>query len=913
VTGTAEQFDGPGVFDARYCSFVTGTRSGATATGELPLQWPLVGRHDQLDLFAATLADPRAHGFVIHGAAGVGKTRLADQCLAQALHAGRNVARATATEGSRSVPLGVLAHLLPREIADERCDLVAVMSEVRPVLLAQESNGPMVLFVDDLHLIDVTSATLLGQLVDAGLVFLVGTVRADEPVAADLAALWHRARVRRIDLDDLDRASIDTLLHLVLRGPVEASTITEISSASQCNVLFVRELVLGAIAGGNLLNQRGVWRLVGPLVTTIRLRELIAARLSAVTEPATKTLERLAVWDSIGLTALEELVGAEPLEELDRSGVLTMSPDQRRQHVTMAHPLYGEIIRDGMPALTRRRLLLERADRIDAYGARRREDPIRVATARLEASGSADPELLVRAARLARYGHDLHQVELLSRAALVHGMTPEVGLLLGEALHEVGTYVEADEVLTAAEQTAADDELLVHIVELRSRNLMWGMWRADEAVAVNRAALDRVSDASAVEELTLNEAMLLTYSGRPVEALETLARITEPTSQRTKALRSISEVPALIVTGRSETAVRHSIEAFAEQMQLPDQIAIPGPGVHIINQIWALAECGRLDEATALAAAAYDATPASAPPDGLMWLAHSQGRCALLSGRIETARRWLGEALARCEAHEIVGPSRLVLSALAAAHATAGDAAAAGAAVDELDRVPPFAFVRAEQELGRGWALVAAGDLVGARQVWRDAADDARRTGHAGTEAWLLHEIARVGEPSSVAARLSELTTICESNLINAYAAHAAAHAGGNSQQLLAAAEQFEAMGASLLAAEAYSEAAQALQNEGERRASVAAKVRASTLADRCEGATTPGLGGPVMVVPLTPRERDIATLAARGQSSKDIADRLFLSVRTVNNHLQSVYSKLGISGRRQLSSALADEDPIGQ
>ena len=53
------------------------------------------------------------------------------------------------------------------------------------------------------------------------------------------------------------------------------------------------------------------------------------------------------------------------------------------------------------------------------------------------------------------------------------------------------------------------------------------------------------------------------------------------------------------------------------------------------------------------------------------------------------------------------------------------------------------------------------------------------------------------------------------------------------------------------------------------------------------------------MVAPLTPRERDIATLAAQGVSSKDIADRLFLSVRTVNNHLQNVYSKLGVGSRR--------------
>ena len=56
-------------------------------------------------------------------------------------------------------------------------------------------------------------------------------------------------------------------------------------------------------------------------------------------------------------------------------------------------------------------------------------------------------------------------------------------------------------------------------------------------------------------------------------------------------------------------------------------------------------------------------------------------------------------------------------------------------------------------------------------------------------------------------------------------------------------------------------------------------------------------------------RERDIATLAARGEPSKAIAERLFLSVRTVNNHLQNVYSKLGVGSRRELAAALADLD----
>jgi DNA-binding CsgD family transcriptional regulator len=56
----------------------------------------------------------------------------------------------------------------------------------------------------------------------------------------------------------------------------------------------------------------------------------------------------------------------------------------------------------------------------------------------------------------------------------------------------------------------------------------------------------------------------------------------------------------------------------------------------------------------------------------------------------------------------------------------------------------------------------------------------------------------------------------------------------------------------------------------------------------------------------LTPREREIARLAASGLTSPQIAHRLVLSVRTVNNHLQHAYAKLGISGRDELLDTLA-------
>jgi DNA-binding CsgD family transcriptional regulator len=57
--------------------------------------------------------------------------------------------------------------------------------------------------------------------------------------------------------------------------------------------------------------------------------------------------------------------------------------------------------------------------------------------------------------------------------------------------------------------------------------------------------------------------------------------------------------------------------------------------------------------------------------------------------------------------------------------------------------------------------------------------------------------------------------------------------------------------------------------------------------------------------VDLTPREREFALLAAAGSSSRMIAERLVISVRTVDNHLQNVYRKLGVTRRNELPRVL--------
>jgi len=71
----------------------------------------------------------------------------------------------------------------------------------------------------------------------------------------------------------------------------------------------------------------------------------------------------------------------------------------------------------------------------------------------------------------------------------------------------------------------------------------------------------------------------------------------------------------------------------------------------------------------------------------------------------------------------------------------------------------------------------------------------------------------------------------------------------------------------------------------------------------RCDSLRTPALR---LVQPaLTTRERQVAELAADGAKSREIADQLFLSPRTVENHLQRVYAKLGVNGRVELAPAL--------
>jgi DNA-binding NarL/FixJ family response regulator len=59
--------------------------------------------------------------------------------------------------------------------------------------------------------------------------------------------------------------------------------------------------------------------------------------------------------------------------------------------------------------------------------------------------------------------------------------------------------------------------------------------------------------------------------------------------------------------------------------------------------------------------------------------------------------------------------------------------------------------------------------------------------------------------------------------------------------------------------------------------------------------------------LPLTEREREIVTLAARGLSNRAIAEQLVVSVRTVEGHLYNASGKLGVANRSELGEIFSE------
>ncbi len=869
------------------------------------MRWPLIGRDRELGAAGEALADAAAGGVVVSGAAGVGKTRLAAEVARVAATRGCAVEWVRATRSAASIPLGAFAALLPATAAPAAgADLLA---RAREALAERAVGRRLVLCVDDGHLLDDASAALVHQLVAAGEAFAVVTVRRDERVPDALRALWKDDLCEFAELAELSRAEVERLLGAALGGPVDGRSRRALWELTRGNALFLREVVRYGVDRGELAEDGGVWRWRGEPAVGTRLAELVGARVDDLGPGERAALEIVAVGAPVEAGLLEAGEAA-ALEALERQELIEWRVDGRRRLADVAHPLHGEVVRAGL-ARTRLEAILRRlADAVEARGARRRTDVPRVAVWRLDSGPPADPALFERAAGQALAALDIPLAERFARAALDAGAGFGARLALGRALAGAGRADEAEAVLGELEARVSTDGERAAVAVARARNVFWALGRAADAEAMLLRAERAVADRGLREGLAGQRIRMVAARGRPHEALAAASALLgdASVSEPARLHAAVATAEALLALGRTDEAI--AVSETWEPVARGHREALPlVAGMLRAERGYALRFAGRLAEATEVAERAYEDALALRSAQTTAVEAAALGYVWLSRGRVRTALRFLGESAALLRDADAVGMLSWALAGVGQAAAQAGDAAQARRAVEEMEPLP-LGHQGFEPELGlaRAWSAAAAGELTRAREFATDTVDLARSRGHEAYTARALHELCRLGAPSAAAAGLARLAGRLDGPFAPVAAAHAEALAAGDGAALLDAADRFAGMGALLLAAEAAGAAAAAHHDAGRADSARAAAARAGAWLRACEGARPPTLAGAPVAAELTPREREVALLAAAGLSSREIADRLVVSVRTVDNHLQRAYLKLGVSRRQDLPRVLA-------
>jgi DNA-binding CsgD family transcriptional regulator len=285
------------------------------------------------------------------------------------------------------------------------------------------------------------------------------------------------------------------------------------------------------------------------------------------------------------------------------------------------------------------------------------------------------------------------------------------------------------------------------------------------------------------------------------------------------------------------------------------------------------------------------------------------GMAALANGHLLTATQYLRQAFTEFSARTDGGSYHFGIS-YAEALARTGDLDAAGEVLAQVQqtRHPAHAFRESDDRLVAGWLAAARGRTSQAQAQAHEAAEFARTHGQHGREVLCLQAAIQFGDRHS-ADRLTELAELVEgprAGLVTRWAAALADHDG---DALLAVSHELETMGDRIAAADAAAQASLVFHQRNRRGPALTASGRADQLITSC-GATTPATQAAAMRLPLTDREREIATLISQGLSNCDIAETLTLSVRTIEGHVYRACARVGAANRAELAQLIIQFAP---
>jgi ATP/maltotriose-dependent transcriptional regulator MalT len=917
----------------------------------------LVGRARELELLDALVEGSEAGVVWISGEAGIGKTSLLEAASDEGARRGRLVLSGRAAEFEQDVPFGVFVDALEASAPlltdvelggpDERH---RVLRAARQALRDLARERPLLLALDDLHWADVASIDLLCHLLHRPFeepVLLLLASRPAQTPARLVAALEDAERSgggRRIELEPLSASEADELLGEQLDAPSRELLFRE----SEGNPFYLEELAAAARRGDDLSSLASDGDAGGvPAAVSAALR----SELSMLSPQATDLLRAAALLgdpfepDLAAATAdADEEKGLEALDELlARDLVRPAGPPARFR---FRHPLVRRAVYEsagqGWSLAAHRRAAAALAARelpasVRAHHVQRSAshgDEVAIATL-VEAADQVAGRAPASAARwldaalnLLPEGPDTQprRLELLGRRAAMLGLAGRVeeareslGAFLEESprdgsptrvraavltaiLDEIRGRAHASRALLVDELSALPDRSTPGAAELMRElaftcllELDWDAARewARASLEANGAGVVRVGALSA---LALGEIGLdrIDAAREPVATAAALFdRLRDDELATHHPAIAVWLCRAELCLERFEDAIRH-VERSVEVSRAAGQrhLTVPLLG----GQSEALVLTGQLGKAAEVAEAATDAALLSDNPVLLSWAMRLRCRVATLGGDLYDAVRF-------------------------------GETGVAGAPGSVLSGTPTVPLAE---------ALLAIGEPERAREQLLDRDGELVAPTLPLLEAERLELLCRIELASGRVAEASELAARAEAAaartdpllrlpLVQAARARAAVlleagQATDAAELALESASRAAEIGAVIAAARARILAGRALAGldrsraraELERAHSQLVGCGAVRLADaaarelralgRAVARVAPD-GGSSPVAGLTKRELEVVELVAAGRTNREIAEQLYLSVRTVDRHVSRIFDKLGVKSRAAAAS----------
>ncbi|HEV7167681.1 MAG TPA: LuxR C-terminal-related transcriptional regulator [Micrococcaceae bacterium] len=882
------------------------------------LKWPVLARNAEIESAKDLLLDDEKLGVVISGEKGVGKSTVANAIVAELGH-GYFPLHLRSSFTSSSVPYNCLGFLLARLSAHTAETPTGVLHGVAGLLKSDAAGRDVVIVLDNAAALDEMSTGVIMHLLLTGTAKVIAITQNAGDLPPDFHWLLHDGQLGEVKLERFSLNQTRQVLRGILGHPATATTASALHYASSGNPMLLHALVSEQRRIGNLELRGSVWVLLGPVNHEggTRVEDLFRARWDNEAPEVRSIIEMLSLAHRVPLGQLAAIFSADVLAEMEDQGTIRVDSGTRRW-VTLHESYYGDVVRSWLSLPRRRELFsLLHGPKQPRPGDLSAEDLVSYGSWLLDCGRDLPPETALAAARAAVRLSDPQRALLFAG-----GISDTDPCWVAAQEQKADAYLSLQEpgrALTALDAVGRERLALLPMLEyarhvaIRCHALRWQSGGPDVLAEISRARKELTRHPAgddrpnvrtglrAEDVLDLAEFEYRGFCGEYAQTAERLeAAHANPERSRDYRLRCGSLlVEAWSATGREVDALELA-DRLAGSLLRPDTEA-------------RLADAFASRYATSLLLAGHWRKSIQVL-EGLLAGRPARVRCLggateaaiglayAYAGQVEKALPPLLSAVAELELRP--AGNLLGLAQAAAAYAYAQN----GKSVQAYD----YLGLLADGDGVRSWLSAAAIDFCAAMaRHW---------LGDASAKEWLIGQArldAEQGRYTSAGINLFGVTAEGgDQELL--FMADVAAHRQGPLSELSRLVATGVRTGTAQLLIQACDIAGTLGLEAAEARCAALAQDIAVRVGDtfsaaaargRAERFTRPLPGRPVVEHPearlLTEREQQIARLAAKGMSNRDIAAEVGVSVRTIEGHLYQTFTKLGVSSRTDLTGLI--------